>query len=141
MSDACDNGRIGAYAKLVDARNQVAHSSGHIFFSTQAVLDTKITEMLRAVEEIQTHSVPVVEHCYREFLLHNHDAEDREYADGDDQVREVLIHGNYLSQRDIDICVDFDLGSLAHEAGFHDIRVLHDALVSGYKSEDEALVI
>ena len=29
------------------------------------------------------------------------------FADGVAQIREVLIHGNYLSKEDIDICLDF----------------------------------
>jgi hypothetical protein len=33
---ACDNGKIGTYAKLVDDRNDSAHPNGNIFFSTQA---------------------------------------------------------------------------------------------------------
>jgi hypothetical protein len=106
---ACDNAKIGTYTKLVDDRNDTAHSNGNIFFSTQAALDTKITEILRVVYEIQTHSRPVIEHCYHEFLLQNHDPEEREYPDDADQIREVLIHENYLSQNDIDICLGFDL--------------------------------
>lgn len=31
----CDNAKIGTYAKLVDDRNDTAHSNGNIFFSTQ----------------------------------------------------------------------------------------------------------
>src|SRR4030065_2839498 len=110
---ACDNGKIGTYAKLVDDRNDTAHPNGNIFFSTQAALDAKITEILRVVDEIQTHSMPVIEHAYREFLLQNHDAEEREYPDAADQIREVLIHGNYFSRRDIEICLGCDLAGIA----------------------------
>ncbi|MDQ1314106.1 MAG: hypothetical protein QG662_215 [Pseudomonadota bacterium] len=46
---ACDNGKIGAYAKLVDDRNESAHPNGNIFYSTEAALDVKITEILRVV--------------------------------------------------------------------------------------------
>lgn len=53
---ACDNSKIGAYAKLVDDRNHSAHSNGNIFFSTEAALDAHITEMPRVVDEIQRHS-------------------------------------------------------------------------------------
>src|SRR5258708_8982520 len=70
---ACDNSKIGTYAKLVDDRNESAHPNGNIFYSTEAALDVKITEILRVVAEIQNHSKPVIEHCYREFLLRNHD--------------------------------------------------------------------
>ena len=88
---ACDNGKIGIYAKLVDDRNETAHPNGHIFFSTEAALDAKITEILRVVDEIQTYSRPVIENCYRDFLLQNHDPEEREYPDASDQIREMLI--------------------------------------------------
>ena len=104
-------GRFGTYAKLVDDRNESAHPNGNIFYSTEAALDVKITEILRVVGEIQTHSQPVIEHCYREFLLQNHDPDEREYPDAADQIREVLIHGNYLSQKDIEICLCFDVES------------------------------
>ena len=73
------NGMIGTYAKLVEDRNEAAHPNGNIFYSTQAALDVKITEILRVVDEIQSHSKPVIEHCYREFLLQNHDPDEREY--------------------------------------------------------------
>jgi hypothetical protein len=133
----CDNGKIGTYAKLVDDRNDSAHPNGNIFFSTQTALDTKITEILRVVDEIQTHSRSVIEHAYRDFLLQNYDPEEREYPDAADQIRELLIHQNYLSQKDIDICLGCDLASLAGHAQHENIRVLHEALIAEYGSEDE----
>ena len=133
---ACDNGKIGTYAKLVDDRNESAHPNGNIFYSTEAALDVKITEILRVVGEIQTHSQPVIEHCYREFLLQNHDPDEREYPDAADQIREVLIHGNYLSQKDIEICLGFDVEALADRPEIDAMRELHAALVEKYKSED-----
>jgi hypothetical protein len=134
---ACDNDKIGNYAKLVDLRNDIAHPNGNIFFSTQAALDAKITEILRVVDEIQTHSRPVIEHCYREFLLQNHDPDEREYPDATDQIREMLIHDNYLSQKDIDICLGFDLDNLADRPEIDGIRTLHEVLKSGYGPDDE----
>ena len=85
---ACDNSKIGTYAKLVDDRNETARPNGNIFFSTEVALDAKITEILRVVDEIQTHSRPVIEHCYRDFLLQNHDPEERESPDA------ILRFGN-----------------------------------------------
>ena len=133
---ACDNTKIGTYAKLVDDRNESAHPNGNIFYSTEAALNVKITEILRVVEEIQSHSKPVIEHCYREFLLQNHDPDEREYPDPADQIREVLIHGNYLSQRDIEICLGFDLDTFAARPEYENIRELHDALVEMYGGSD-----
>ena len=133
---ACDNGTIGTDAKLVDDRNDAAHPNGNMFFSTQAAFGTKITEILRVVDEIQAHSKPVIEHCYREFLLQNHDPDEREYPDAADQIREVLIHGNYLSQKDIEICLGFDVESLAEHPGIEAMRELHAALVEKYMVEN-----
>ncbi len=132
---ACDNGKIGTYAKLVDDRNKSAHPNGNIFYSTQEALDAKITEILRVVEEIQTHSKPVIEHCYREFLLQNYDPEEREYREAADQIREVLIHGNYMSRRDVDICLEFDLAGLKEHEGIEAIGALHEALVKEFRAD------
>lgn len=107
---------LHSFALLVDDRNETAHPNGNIFFSTQAALDAKIAEILRVVDEIQTHSKCIVEHCYHNFLIENYDPENREYPDVADQIREVLIHKNYLSQKDIEICLGFDLASLAGHA-------------------------
>jgi hypothetical protein len=133
---ACDNTKIGTYAKLVDDRNETAHPNGNIFYSTEAALDVKITEILRVVDEIQNHSKPVINHCYREFLLHNGDSEEREYPDPEDQIREVLIHGNYLSQRDIHVCLAFDLGEFAALPKYAGMRELHDVLVAKWVSSN-----
>jgi hypothetical protein len=48
----------------------------------------------------------------------------------------VLIHGNYLSQKDIEICLGFDLETLADNMGIASIRELHDALGVGYAAHD-----
>jgi hypothetical protein len=131
----CDNAKVGSYAALVKERNDTAHSNGNIFFSTQAAIDAKITEILRVVNEIQTHSKPVIERCYREFLIENRDPDERAYPDPADQIREVLIHGNYLSQRDIDICLALDIEGLKDHEGAEEIRVLHEVLAKEYKTD------
>ncbi len=128
----CDNAKVGSYAALVKERNDTAHPNGNIFFSTPEALDAKVTEILRVVDEIQTHSRPVIEQCYREFLLHNHDPEEREYPDASDQIREMLIHANYLSQKDIDICQAYDLANVAHRPEIQNIRALHEVLKAEY---------
>ncbi len=97
---ACDNSKIGTYAKLVDDRNESAHPNGNIFYSEQSSLDLKIREILRIADEIQTHSTPIIQRGYARFLAESNNPEDREYPDDADQIREVLIHGHYLSQKD-----------------------------------------
>ena len=121
----CDNGKIGSYAALVKERNDTAHANGNIFFSQQSALDLKIREILRVVKEIQTHSKPVIEHCYEKFLFESHDPEAREYPQAPDQFREVLIHQNYLSLTDISICLDYDIAKHEHHANYPEIQSLH----------------
>ena len=131
---ACNNAEIGTYAKLVDDRNDSAHSNGNIFFSTGAALDSKITEILRIVDEIERHSEAVIEQCYRDFLLQNQDPDVRAYPDAADQIREVLIHENYLSQRDIEICLAFDLTQIQDLAVIAEVRALHEALRADFEA-------
>ena len=57
-----------------------------------------------------------------------------------DQIREVLIHGNYLSQKDIEICLGLDLASLADQPQVENIRKLHAALKIAYGSEEDELM-
>jgi hypothetical protein len=128
----CDNGKIGTYTKLVKDRNASAHPNGVIQYAAQKTLDLQIAETLRVVDEIQTHSKCVIEDCYRQFLLDSHDPEEREYPDATDQIREALIHENYLSQKDIEICIAFDISELEPHPNFPGIESLHQALRAAY---------
>lgn len=133
----CDNGKVGSYAALVKERNDTAHTNGNIFFSTQAALDTKIREILRVVDEIQTHSIPTIQRCYARFLAESNDPDDREYSEDADQIREVLIHAHYLSQKDIEICAAFDIADeFASHPNFPGIEVLHQTLRATYAAAD-----
>jgi len=132
---ACDNSKIGTYAKLVDDRNDSAHSNGNIFYSEQSALDLKICEILRVVDEIQTHSAPMIQRCYSNFLVESYDQEDREYSDDVDQIREVLIHENYLSQKDIELCAAFDISEHENHPSFPSIESLYQTLKKQYASE------
>jgi hypothetical protein len=128
----CDNPKIGTYTKLVKDRNASAHPNGVIQYAAQKTLDLQISETLRVVDEIQTHSKCVIEDCYRQFLLDSQDPEEREYPDATDQIREALIHENYLSQKDIEICIAYDLTSLSTEANYREMEALHDTLRTKY---------
>lgn len=94
-------------------------------------------EILRAVNEIQNHSKPIIECCYKNFLIDSHDPEEREYDNTEDQIREILIHPNYFSQKDIEFCLDFDINSLSFHDNFELIKALHGILLSTYKNNDE----
>ncbi len=133
----CDNGKIGTYTKLVDDRNDTAHSNGNIFYNNQHSLNAKITDVLRIVDEIQTHSKPVIEHCYENFLAESYNKEEREYTDAKDQIHEVLIHSHYLSRKDIEICHACNLGPLMRRGNYNTadkaaIEALHEQLKQEY---------
>ncbi len=134
---ACDNGKIGTYAKLVDDRNETAHPNGNIFYSTPTALDIKIREILRIADEIQTHSAPIIQRCYARFLEESSDPDEREYADDPDQIREILVHAHYLSQKDIEICAAYELNSKADHPNFSAMAALHESLRSTYLQPDD----
>lgn len=121
----CDNSKIGTYTKLVKDRNETAHSNGNIFFSTEAELSAKIHEILRVVAEIQGHSEAVIVDGYKRFLLESADPEERQHIDPVDQVREVLIHENYMSLADLDFCAKFDIAEIVDHPYYVEIQALH----------------
>ena len=129
----CTNDKIGNYITLVKDRNNTAHTNGIISFSTETALELKISAIMRIVREIQSHSRSIIEKCYQNFLLENNNPEEREYFEAPDQIREVLIHQNYLSQKDIEICKSFDLNNLNHHPDIDNIRLLHETLKSEYQ--------
>ncbi len=138
----CDNNKIGSYANLVRDRNKTAHANGNIFYADQISVDRKIREVLRVVEEIQSHSKEVTLRCYENFLATSYNEDDREYVDAVDQIREVLIHGHYFSQKDIDFCLQYDPSPLMRRDAFNAdamvaIKTLHDAFLDEYRPKDD----
>ena len=129
----CDNSKIGTYAKLVDDRNNTARPNGNILFRTQSEVDKRIYQVFQAVEEIQAHSQPIIIHCYEDFLRRSYDPDEREYPHVEDQIREVLIHSNSMSLRDIELCVNFDVSALENE-NRGAIEALHNTLRESYGS-------
>ena len=132
----CDDSNIGQYVKLVRDRNKAAHANGDIFLKTQSEAESQILEVLRAVEEIHAYSRPIIDQCYQEFLLQSYKPDEREYLDTDDQIREVLIHGNYMSPKDIELCANFDTASLPHD-NKQAIENLHSTLREVYATSLE----
>jgi hypothetical protein len=134
----CDNGKIGTYTKLVKERNNTAHSNGNIFFNTEDELADQVREIIRMVSEIQDHSRDIIVEGYKGFLLDSADPEEREHIEVHDQVREVLIHENYMSLIDLDFCANFDIAEFEGHPHFAEIAALH-AEVRGWVESEEAL--
>jgi hypothetical protein len=128
----CDNAKIGNYKRSVDDRNNSAHSNGRIFFNNQPLIDQKINDVLRNVDDIQTHSKPIIDECLITFLKDSFDPDDREYFDDSDQLREILIHSNYLSQKDIEHLLTFDITQLSAETNYTEMETLFNAFKTEY---------
>ena len=128
----CGNDKIGMYAKLVDVRNDIAHADGNIHFRTQTSIDRQIRETLRATNEIQSFNRKHIEWVYVNFLMDCASPNLREYLDGEDQIREVLVHGNYMSSKDIEICSAFKILKLAYDVRFEEEKAAHEVLIRMY---------
>jgi hypothetical protein len=131
----CDNSKIGNYCTSVKSRNDAAHSNGRIFFNDQTIIDRKIDEVLRYVDDIQTHSKTLIDECLITFLKLSYDPENsvnRAYIDDSDQIREILIHGNYLSQKDIEHLLTFDITQLSAETNYTEMETLFNAFKTEY---------
>ncbi len=118
----CNNAKIGEFTKIVKARNDISHSNGNIFFNSQDAVDEKINEVLKSVEEIQGHTKEIIDNVFKRFLMNSWDSEVREFSDDTDQSREILIHQNYLSKKDIGDCLAYDLASLKKNKNISKIR-------------------
>lgn len=132
----CDNSEIGRFAKLVQLRNDIAHPNGNIFFSDQTTANLKISDILRQMEAIQNHMQPVIHDCLKRFLLESWNPESREYEDPSDQIREVLIHANYLSQKDIEACINFDISALSNSEHYKEIKALFEVFTTAYRTNE-----
>lgn len=128
----CVKDEIGNYTKMVDDRNEIAHSNGNIFYSAQETLDNKISLLLKLVDEIQNHSSSVITSCFESFLIENYEPETREYPDALDQINEVLIQKNYFSEKDIGICSEYNIADLEDSVDYEQIKELYDSFFQGY---------
>lgn len=133
----CENAQVGEFAKFVKRRNKIAHPSGTVFFNDQVTIDGEITAMMREVANIQKHMRPIILEVYSRFLVDSADIDEREYAAPEQEIMVNLLHRNYISKKDIEICLDFDLTSLSAHEHHENIQELHNTLTSEYKNSDE----
>lgn len=128
----CANNQVGEFAKFVKRRNKIAHPSGTVFFNDQVSIDAEIRDMMREVVNIQGHMRPIIKEVYGRFLVESSDIEEREYADPKQEIEVSLIHQNYVSQKDIEICLAYDLVPLNTNPNFPAIETLHQTLRNTY---------
>jgi hypothetical protein len=69
------------------------------------------------------------------FIKESNNSDKREYFDDTGQIREILIYGNYLSQKDIEFMLTFDITKLSKKMKYEEMKVLFDVFVENYKIE------
>lgn len=122
--------------RYLKRRNKIAHPSGTVFFNDQVSIDTEITQMMREVTNIKQHMSPIIQEVYHRFLVESSEIDEREYADPNQEIEVSLIHRNYISQKDIEICFACDLTSLKAHANFQSIAALHQSLRDTYSDSE-----
>ena len=132
----CGNDQVGEFAKFVKRRNKIAHPSGTVFFNDQVTIDAEITEMMREVVNIQQHMSPIILEVYARFLMESSNIDEREYADPEEEIEASLIHRNYISQKDIEVCLTYNLAPLKTETNYLEIEALHQSLRKTYSEPD-----
>lgn len=130
--------KIGQYKTIVKLRNDVAHSNGNIFFKAQETVDNKITEILRFAEEIQQHSKSAIQDCFKRFLIESQNEDERRYIDIQEQIHEELVHEHYLSQKDLEFCMEYDITELNTEPNFEEIDRIFEEPKTEYAQEENA---
>jgi hypothetical protein len=131
-----DNSDVGCFTKIVKDRNNAAHSNGNIFYKNKQSLDEQINEMISCVETIQAKSMPIIEKAYRDFLIASVDPDNREFVDDESQIKEIFVHGNYLSMEDVRIAQKWDISLLSDAHGYVNIQALAETLNREYPVED-----
>jgi hypothetical protein len=128
----CTNEHVGEFAKFVKRRNRIAHPSGTVFFNDRTSIDKEISEMMQEVANIQQHMRPIILEAYGRFLVGSADIDEREYSIPEQEIEASLIHRNYISQKDIEVCLSYDLARLERHSEIESIRTLHEALKSEF---------
>ena len=123
----CTNSQIGELTKHVDDRNDVAHSNGNIFYRTQEELDAKIRDIIRCIEQLQPCFTDLTIKVFTDFLEYSYNPDDREYNDDKDQIAEILLKKNYLSTKDIDICLKYDITSMSANPEYSVIKAFFNS--------------
>jgi hypothetical protein len=131
------NALVGRYKSLVKDRNEIAHANGLIPFRSDTYLHTKINNILQYAEEIQSFSKPIIQESFERFLIESQDEDTRQYYDISEQINEALIHQHYLSQKDIEFCLEYDITQLNTESKYDEIERLYETLKNEYSINNE----
>lgn len=126
----CDNQQVGNCAKFVKYRNRIAHPSGTATFNDEIEFSDHICDVLGQMEMMQTKSKAIVLDLFRDFLISDSGNPDvREFSDEESEINSNFIGRFYLSRKDVEICLEFDIAALAKHPNSKAAKSLRDAFV------------
>lgn len=125
---------IGQYKALVKERNDVAHANGNISFREVKYFETRVTDIIRYASEIQSYSKSIIQECFESFLIESQNPELRQYVTISEQINEVLIHQHYLSQKDIEFCLAYDITKLRSQPNYLEIEKIFNEFKKVFES-------
>ena len=126
----CGNSEIGEFTSIVRSRNDVAHANGHIFYKTSEALDEQVARIISCIEKIQASLNCVLDDIFPKFLQERSAAVFRESFEDSEQIEEFLIRENYLSTKDIERCLQFDISSLSSHPDYPLIETMFNSFKS-----------
>ena len=129
----CDNPEIGEFTSIVKSRNNIAHANGHIFYRTAEVLDIELQKITSCTQKIQTCLSCLLDDILSKFLKERCTADLRESFEDSEQITEFLIRENYLSTKDIERCLQFDISSFSSHPDFPLIESMFNSFKSLYQ--------
>ena len=132
------NSLIGRYKSLVKERNGIAHANGNIPFRNVDYLETRISDIVRYAGEIQQYSKPIIQECFEKFLIENQNEEERRYLNIQELINEELIHEHYLSQKDLEFCLEYDINSLLEQPNYLEVEKIFEEVKHEYAQEEPA---
>lgn len=108
----CTNEQVGEFSKFVKHRNRIAHPSGTVFFNSKDNIDEHIAQIMTEIDHIQSHMTTTIHECVRKFLIENWNSDAWQFSVARDQIDSAFVHANYLSQKDIEAALLFDIASI-----------------------------
>lgn len=126
----CGNAEIGEFTSIVKFRNDIAHANGHIFLKTSEALDEQVAKIISCTERIQASLNCVLDDIFTKFLSERSAAAFRESFEDTEQIEEFFIRENYLSTKDIERCLQFDISSLSSHPDYPLIETMFNSFKS-----------
>ncbi|WP_422506399.1 hypothetical protein [Stenotrophomonas sp. GZD-301] len=126
----CQDEQLVRFKRLVRLRNESAHPNGVIALPDQAAADSRIEEVMRQIQDIQTHRSSILQGCLLQFLRDSANSDEREIADREVHIEINLLHRNYLSRKDIATCLSVDVAEFDRSPFKEEVTALMDVLRS-----------